>query len=93
MLVVKDDDFGFEDDVLGVGEVDLSDAECIQNPRQTVHMSIRLLPGDSLGNAEDLKARAAGLVRQSLQDWLQTCTLCIATFTQELHECAGLDCR
>jgi len=58
VLVIKDDDFGFEDDVLGVAEVDLADAECILNPRQPVSMSIRLMPGDSLGNAEDLKARS-----------------------------------
>ncbi len=58
VLVIKDDDFGFEDDVLGVAEVDLADAECILNPRQPVSMSIKLMPGDSLGNAEDLKARS-----------------------------------
>ena len=57
VLVIKDDDFGFEDDVLGVAEVDLAEAECIQNPRHPVSMAIKLMPGDSLGNAEDLKAR------------------------------------
>ena len=59
VLVIKDDDFGFEDDVLGVAEVDLAEAECIQHPRHPVTMAIKLMPGDSLGNAEDLKARAA----------------------------------
>jgi hypothetical protein len=57
VLVVKDDDFGFEDDVLGVAEVDLAEAECIQRPRHPVTMAIKLAPGDSLGNEEDLKAR------------------------------------
>ena len=57
VLVVKDDDFGFEDDVLGVAEVDLADAECIQHPRHPVTMAIKLAPGDSLGNEEDPQAR------------------------------------
>ena len=65
MLVVKDDDFGFEDDVLGVAEVDLAEAECIQRPRHPVTMAIKLAPGDSLGNEEDLQARVCPVSPES----------------------------
>ena len=65
MLVVKDDDFGFEDDVLGVADVDLAEAECIKYPRKAVTMDIQLMPGDSLGNQEDLKARIHALMPMS----------------------------
>lgn len=53
MLVVKDDDFGFEDDVLGVADIEFATAEFIKTPRVAQDFSIKLRPGDSLGNEAD----------------------------------------
>lgn len=39
---------GFEDDVLGVAEIELSTAQIIQEPRVAHQMSIKLMPGDYL---------------------------------------------
>ena len=77
VLVIKDDDFGFEDDVLGVAEVDLAEAECIQNPRKPVTMAIKLMPGDSLGNAEDLKVRPGAWTAALMRDGPVCCHRCM----------------
>ena len=50
MLIVKDDDFGFEDDVLGGKEIDFATAEFMKRPRETHSLSIKLMPADALGN-------------------------------------------
>ena len=53
VLVVKDDDFGFEDYVLGVADIEFATAEFIKTPRVAQDFSIKLQPGDSLGNVAD----------------------------------------
>lgn len=55
VLVVKDDDLGFEDDVLGVAEIEFSTAQIVKNPRVAHEMRVKLMPGDALGNLMDNK--------------------------------------
>ena len=55
VLVVKDEDFGFDDDVLGVAEVEFSTSLIIKNPRIVHPLTLRLLPADSLGNVKNAK--------------------------------------
>ena len=51
--MVKDDDFGFNDDLLGVAEVEFADSNIVANPRVPQQMSLKLRPGNSLGNIEN----------------------------------------
>jgi hypothetical protein len=55
-FVVKDDDLGFEDDVLGAYEIELDDAEFIMKPRETIPMTLQLLEADDSGFINDMKA-------------------------------------
>ena len=62
VLVVKDDDFGFNDEVLGVGEIEFAGSELFTKPRVTHQFSIELEAADSLGNIKnekDLKVSTA----------------------------------
>ena len=54
VLVVKDDDFGFNDDVLGVAEIEFATADFIKNPRLAQQFSIKLSPADVLGNCVEI---------------------------------------
>lgn len=53
VLIVKDDDFGFEDDVLGVAIIPFDGAQFIDKPRHLQHISLQLLPADALGNVKN----------------------------------------
>lgn len=55
-FVVKDDDLGFEDDVLGAYEIELDDAEFIMKPRETIPLTLQLLEADDQGFINDVKA-------------------------------------
>lgn len=57
-LVVKDDDLGFEDDVLGAYELPLDDvnAEFMRKPREEITMTVQLVEADSAGFVSDMKA-------------------------------------
>lgn len=55
-FVVKDDDLGFEDDVLGAYEIELDDAEFIMRPREAIPMTLQLLEADDSGFINDMKA-------------------------------------
>jgi hypothetical protein len=55
-FVVKDDDLGFEDDVLGAFEIELDDAEFIMRPRETIPLTLQLLEADDSGFINDMKA-------------------------------------
>ena len=55
VVVIKDDDFGFEDDVLGVTEIDFATAQFVKQPRVPQQLSVKLMAGDALGNVADVK--------------------------------------
>jgi hypothetical protein len=57
-LVVKDDDLGFEDDVLGAVELPLDEAEFIIKPRETIPLKLQLQEADSGGFISDFKGAA-----------------------------------
>ena len=59
VLVVKDDDFGFEDDVLGVAEIEFATSDFMMNPGVSQQCSIKLSPGDVLGNIMDTMVHPA----------------------------------
>ena len=55
-LVVKDDDLGFEDDILGAIELPLDEAEFIRKPREWVPVAAQLLEANAAGIVSDAKA-------------------------------------
>ena len=67
-FVVKDDDLGFEDDVLGAYEIELDDAEFIMRPREAIPMTLQLLEADDSGFINDMKAMSRA-VRCCLGDF------------------------
>jgi hypothetical protein len=65
-FVVKDDDLGFEDDVLGAYEIELDDAEFIMRPRETIPLTLQLLEADDSGFINDMKAMSRAVRRERL---------------------------
>lgn len=55
-LVVKDDDLGFEDDILGAVELPLDEAEFIRKPHEWVPVAAQLLEANAAGIVSDAKA-------------------------------------
>lgn len=55
-IEVKDDDMGFEDDILGAVELPLDEAECCRKPREWVPVQSQLLEANSAGIVSDAKS-------------------------------------
>jgi C2 domain len=72
-FVVKDDDLGFEDDVLGAYEIELDDAEFIMRPREAIPMTLQLLEADDSGFINDMKAMSRAV---------RTCFYHVSALTQ-----------